>query len=188
MCRAAAEEASSAGITAALAARGAAAFESNLAALEACIELGARVTSRHALRGDLTYFLTPSEPPAFLANAMVAGATNTDAIPPWPLAPAAGAVLCGVALQALAAAGAAAGAPYRDAVKVWLGYEGDAIIADYAGRLTHMFGTADDELKAKVLARRSRVGGGGGEGEAEDDEEAEDEAVAAAARSSPMVA
>lgn len=172
MCRKAAEQTSAPAIRAALAARGPGSFETNLSALEACIALGAGVTTRHAVGGELRYFLTPSEPPACFAETAAAVAA---AIPPWPLAPAAGEVLCGAALQALAQAGAVAAAPYRDDVKVWRGYDGDAFIADCALRLAGVFDAADEELKARMLARGTRVAGGGGDGVREEEKEEEEE-------------
>lgn len=134
------------------------------------------VTSRHALRGDLAYFLKPSEPPAFLVEL----ANASDVAPPWPLVPEAGPDLCRTALQALVEAGAGAAAPYRDAIEVWRGYEVDARIADSAERLTGLFGVADLELKARVLAGGSGKGGG-----ADDHLGNEEEAVDVPA---PMVA
>ena len=59
---------------------------------------------------------------------------------------------------------------------MWRGYGGDAVISDYAEELCEHFAAADEDLKAKVLARGTRVGGGGAGGEGEEEEEEEEEA------------
>jgi hypothetical protein len=181
VCRAAAEEASAASVTAALACRGTSSFETNLAALEVCIALGSVVTARHALRGDLTHFLEADEPPALFAAAAAAAAGAT---PPRSLTPVAGPVLCGLALRALATAGAKAAAPCRDAVQKWRRYEGDTSVAEFAERLAMMFGAADEAIRTRVLERGTRDGGGGGGGGGDGEDGnvgEEEEAVAAAA-------
>ena len=183
-CRAVAAEASADAISAALAVSGADAFEANLAGLEACIELGPEACSRHAVRGDLARFLEPGEP-----------SPSTKESFSLTRAPALGNALCSSALRVLEIAGATASAPHRDAIELWLEYEGDAAVTNNAERLVNIFTAADDALKARVLAIGTRERDEIGEGRGAD---AEDRRVgdavmrasasaAATTRPSPMV-
>ena len=86
-------------------------FDTNLAGLQACAELGPAVTARHAAAGDFDYFLAPkrknTEPTIASADAAAGAAqapvTSLGLSPELPVTPVAGNVLCGVALRALAA-------------------------------------------------------------------------------------
>ena len=60
----------------------------------------------------------------------------------------------------------------REAVDTWRGYQGDAVVAEYAERLSDSLDAADEALREKVMARGdARVGSGGGGGREEENNE-----------------